>query len=415
MILLFSFQSLILLAQDNHFIYLQTENNQPFYVRMNGKVFSSTTAGYVILPKLATGNYQLNIGFPKNEFPEESYQVSLGDQNEGFLLKNLGNEWSLFNIETLALIAGNSTAPETNVKIQDDPFSSMLANVVKDSSLLRENIPASSTQPKPGTEPVKQQTAVTIPSSSSEKTTVPEENNNHQPVEEVPVTKEQVVASENNVPAVKPFTRLMLMNEADGLDLVYVDNKEKDTIRIFMPVNKETVSEPEKQPKIIYQPKQEENNNYTITPTIVNPEEVHKEEKKDIVEEKKTATIIYEPEVKKEEKEEKDMPQVVQSSEVNSDCKSFATSYDFLKLRKKMAAESDNDKMLDVARKYFKNKCFSTEQIRNLSYLFLTDEGKYRFFDLAYAYTADSDVYYKLATQMKDPYYINRFKAMIHK
>ena len=71
--------------------------------------------------------------------------------------------------------------------------------------------------------------------------------------------------------------------------------------------------------------------------------------------------------------------------------------------------------MIEAARKFFKLKCYSTEQIKNLSYLFLTEEGKYLFFDMAYAFTSDSNLYETLQSQFQDPYYLNRFKAMIRK
>ena len=109
------------------------------------------------------------------------------------------------------------------------------------------------------------------------------------------------------------------------------------------------------------------------------------------------------------------LPQVVQSSTTNSDCKAFATNEDFLRLRKKMASENNDDQMIKIATKYFHTKCFSTEQIKNLSFLFLGNEGKYRFFDVAYPFSSDSEQYKTLQSQLTDSYYINRFKAMLHK
>lgn len=44
-----------------------------------------------------------------------------------------------------------------------------------------------------------------------------------------------------------------------------------------------------------------------------------------------------------------------------------------------MVEEDNEDAMLDVARKIFRAKCYSVEQIKNLSVLFLTDVGKYNF------------------------------------
>ena len=100
---------------------------------------------------------------------------------------------------------------------------------------------------------------------------------------------------------------------------------------------------------------------------------------------------------------------------INSDCKDVANKNDFLRIRKRMAAEKDNDAMVLAAKKVFKTKCFSTEQIRNLSYLFLSDEGRYMFFDAAYPYTSDMEKFPTLISQLKDEYYINRFEAMIQK
>ena len=100
---------------------------------------------------------------------------------------------------------------------------------------------------------------------------------------------------------------------------------------------------------------------------------------------------------------------------INSDCKSFATDDDYLKIMKKMVAENNDEDMIRAARKIFKDKCFTTEQIKNLSVLFLKDEGKYMFFDAAYPFVSDSDLYATLEKQLSDNYYITRFRAMIHK
>jgi hypothetical protein len=82
-------------------------------------------------------------------------------------------------------------------------------------------------------------------------------------------------------------------------------------------------------------------------------------------------------------------------------------------LRKTMAATETDDDMLDEARKYFKTKCFTTVQIKNLGALFLSDAGKYKFFDQAYSYVSDTENFASLQSELKEEYYINRFKAML--
>ena len=42
-----------------------------------------------------------------------------------------------------------------------------------------------------------------------------------------------------------------------------------------------------------------------------------------------------------------------------------------------------------------------------------TDDGKYKFFDAAYNYVSDRDNFPSLEAELKDQYYINRFKAML--
>jgi hypothetical protein len=98
----------------------------------------------------------------------------------------------------------------------------------------------------------------------------------------------------------------------------------------------------------------------------------------------------------------------------NSNCADYAGEEDFLKLRKKMAAENKNEDMIKVAKKMFRSKCFTTDHIKNLSGLFLNDDGKYNFFDAAYPFVSDSGSFYTLEALLSDTYYINRFKAMIH-
>ena len=69
--------------------------------------------------------------------------------------------------------------------------------------------------------------------------------------------------------------------------------------------------------------------------------------------------------------------------------------------------------MIAQAKKYFKEKCYRTEQIKYLSTLFLSDESKYQFFDAAYMHVSDQERFRSLQPELKDSYYVNRFKALI--
>src|SRR5687767_2774321 len=99
-------------AQQDFFLYLQTENRQPFYVKLNQNIYSSTESGFVIIPKLGDSTYQILIGFPKNLFAEQSFKVTMNKKDGGYLVKNFGDRgWGLFNLQTLAVVM-NSNPPE---------------------------------------------------------------------------------------------------------------------------------------------------------------------------------------------------------------------------------------------------------------------------------------------------------------
>lgn len=68
--------------------------------------------------------------------------------------------------------------------------------------------------------------------------------------------------------------------------------------------------------------------------------------------------------------------------------------------------------MILEAAKIFKTKCFTSLQLKNLSALFLNDAGKYNFFDIAYKYVLDAENFTSLQSELKDQYYIDKFKAM---
>jgi len=97
----------------------------------------------------------------------------------------------------------------------------------------------------------------------------------------------------------------------------------------------------------------------------------------------------------------------------NTSCTTVATEKDFFKIRRNMASRITDEEMIEEAKKFFRKECFSTDQLRNLSALFLTSAGKYQFFDAAYPYVADKENFKTLEAEIKDAYYLKRFKALI--
>ena len=98
--LFFSLSCLPVSAQQDRFIYLQTENKQPFFVKINNKVLNSYPLGYLIIPKLDDGLYSLVLGFPETTV-EQEFNCSINKKDVGFIIKNAGDkQWQLLNVQT---------------------------------------------------------------------------------------------------------------------------------------------------------------------------------------------------------------------------------------------------------------------------------------------------------------------------
>ncbi|MEX6690613.1 DUF4476 domain-containing protein [Danxiaibacter flavus] len=101
------------------------------------------------------------------------------------------------------------------------------------------------------------------------------------------------------------------------------------------------------------------------------------------------------------------------SAMVNNQCTKMATDEDLIKWKKKMISANGDKGMLQAVKKLMSGKCLTTDQVKELGGLFLSDEGRYNFFDEAYLYTYDFGKYPVLENQLFDSYYKKRFKAIL--
>src|SRR5688572_16343803 len=99
-------------AQRVFFMYLQTENKAPFFLRMGDKVYSSSPEGYLILPRLVDSTYIFIVGKPGKQSSEARFSVSINNNDRGFLLKEMDNHLNLFDLQSMALITPQTAADE---------------------------------------------------------------------------------------------------------------------------------------------------------------------------------------------------------------------------------------------------------------------------------------------------------------
>ena len=91
-------------AQRVYFMYLQSENAAPFFVKMADKVYSSSATGYVILSNLKDSTYAFSVGFPGGKAADTRFSVTINATDRGFLLKHFPEGLSLFDLQSLDVI-----------------------------------------------------------------------------------------------------------------------------------------------------------------------------------------------------------------------------------------------------------------------------------------------------------------------
>jgi hypothetical protein len=141
----FALLASLLSAQKIYFIYLQTETGEPFFVRMNDKLYSSESSGYLILPRLKDSTYKFKLGFPSKDI-DLDFTASINKKDHGYLIKNLGEKgWGLFDLQSLDLQMSASNVKKetgfynTNTATQVNAFTALLAKATDDPTL-RQNI-----------------------------------------------------------------------------------------------------------------------------------------------------------------------------------------------------------------------------------------------------------------------------------
>jgi len=400
-------------AQRQYFIYLQSEAKQPFIVRLGNSQINSSSYGYLIIPKLVDSTYQIGIVPQIGQSFAYNFEIKLNQRDHGFLIKNMGEKgWSLFDQQSLELLKPvnskvNKEVDTLNTSKNAQSFSDILSKASNDPTL----------KEKTATTVAEKKIDSEMPQVKNEKVV---ENKIEQPVEKkesdatqtnqqsVKVIQDTIVKSNaiptQNVPPVnnaaieEGYKKSVIIRKSEssttqGFGLVFLDqysNGHADTIQLVIP---------------------------NAVNVFQNKEQVAPKETKNFIEEKPDTASSKIVGINKEINKTT-APEVTTTTPAianNNKCVVVASDQDFFSLRKQMASAEGNQQMVDVASNYFKKTCFTVEQIKNLSFLFLDDEGKYRFFDQAYTHVSDLENFKGLQTEIKDEYYLNRFKAMLRK
>lgn len=379
---------------EKFFVYIQNENGSPFYVReKNNTVLSSSHAGYIIIPQLSKGNYVFTIGLPGDQVAEASFDINLsGEGDRGLLLREGNGQVALYSLKDFKEIQPIAVASAPGNRIVNVPLppSPPVTNqppveqqAVVSTEANQAAAPAVSSQDTSGTDSFtrmldkimgtkKKPAVATVPPQSSQtgnpgSVPNPPSNGNDTNVAQGVNTGTTITnnAANNPLPSASP--------SAPNNGLQFINFLADSAKRNSMPQSQVTTNEAASASLPVSSPSVQ-----ATFPTANN---------------KDTST---------------------QMAVGNSDCQQLASEDFFQKVRRKMASKSDDEGMYRIAQKYFSGgTCFSTDQIQSLTYLFITDEYKYKFLEMAYPHTYDSSHFPLLIKTLGSDYYRGRFKAMV--
>jgi len=358
-------------SQQTHFIYIQSEDKQPFYIRFKEKIISSSESGYLIAPKLEQGQLNFTLGFPKNAWPSSSYSLEIESKDLGFQLKKVDElTWALYNIQTSDLLSPVEVNKVSNqiIETSTDEFTNILAEVSNTPSVKQKKI---------NTENNSAGFVSNVESSSIAKDNITIDSNVNEIIGvRVPVQTKPVVIKEKKEK--KSKIRLEPSNvkqdfsflDSTGRSLTYTikEGDTEDHVVVFISYEKPLVF-----------PKAEPD---SIMPVAI----------EQIITPENTQTQVQ---------------QVIR-------CSSNAEDKDFLKLRRKMTQEDNEEKMIEVAEKAFKDKCYSTDQVRYLAVLFINEDNRLAFIRISVNYISDLSLFGTLQQLFNTEKNINSFKEITY-
>lgn len=255
-----------LFSQHNHFLYIQSDNQQLFYVKRSGEVLSSSSTGFIILSKLQAGTHQFIIGFPRDQYPEYEYQVELRGRDRGFTLRNTQDKGRvLLDMQSQEIIYGrriDKAVREPEKKnygsMSDDLFAVTLASVVNDPGIRETSlVQAASMVSAPSAIPAGKPVAVQPqkpagPVAAAPKTQTPPAKPASPPAssattQPAPAAVQAVNAAPQAVPgsasvkaaekySPKPIEKISELKTWSGYQITYIDNSgaRPDTIQVII-------------------------------------------------------------------------------------------------------------------------------------------------------------------------------------
>jgi len=346
-----------LLAQ--HFVFIEAEGQQPFYLKKNGETYSSTGTGFIILSKLNTKDIEFVIGFPNNIFPEVAFKVKELTKDRGFYLKQAeGKGWVLVDRSNAELISSGLVAAKatTTVTISTTGFAELLVDATGDKTLIDRSSLISAPVVKPITENVKGKTTSSV-------------NN-------VQSNAKQI----NKPVGLGVFRSYIQSDDSSALRIAYFEKNAKnnwDTIYVEI----EKMLE-----KTVLRPLMKMDLNIDTVKSLTSQE-------------KGLVTFV---------------PSSSLRSSLSFDCiNPIALPKDIRELQRRISRSSSFDEQITIALQSLSEKCYTTKQVKELGTSFLDEQSRLTFFTKARKWVVDQALFGELEQSFLQEGSIKAFREMM--
>jgi hypothetical protein len=389
-------------------MFIQSDLEQPFYLKLAGQTYSSSAGGFLILSKLTDSAFDIVVGFPLGKYPEYRFHVAPVVKDRGVALKQFeGKGWGLFDLQTMdiqmgelaSVVAAPLRTPEKSVAT--DTFTSVLSSVIDDKGLAEtELVRKQDGKPvaaMPG-ERVKDSAGI---ASAELPAGVLKERADSLAVRDARVSAS---AGDKSNAATVPATFTDTMARQSGVDQMRSGGKDvvKADTALSMVASDSSAR------------KAGEKGSLPVATGVGEPAVVRKDTAATATSSMTSVTVPAADTVRKASvTTAAPTPAAAAATRpVRTDCRSMVSVKDLGTLRRRMESISDEDAKVAAALREFKQSCFTTEQVRSLLVVFFREEGRYKLIDAAYPHVYDPGNYDVFLPLLKDPYFIHRFRKL---
>lgn len=358
---LFIFQlGVISVLSAQHYLFIEAEGQQPFYIKRGSEAYSSTASGFLILSKLAVKEIDFIIGFPNKRYPEISFKVNGLDRDRGFLLKQVeGKGWMLIDRSGAGMIAGGAVTPQLLSTISSSSsagFADLLADATGDKSLLEKTTysPATITKQAPATT---KSTSNSSPAKKPQNQQVPPKPKSWGVIR-------SIVQSDDSASISITFFEKNAKEKWDTI-LVEIEKPLKSIAPEKIEIeNSRTAQRVEEQVNLLQ---------LTSSPLNIPAENI-----------------------------------------VSTDCKNpVALPKDVREVQRKMSKTSSLDEQMAIALKAMAERCFTTRQVKELGTVFWEEEQRLFFFTTVRKFVSDPALYSELEQSLLQEGSKRSFREML--